>query len=212
MKLLLVDDHQLFLDGLALVLSKRLANVDILRADTVDKAIELGIANTDIELALIDLAMPKGGGEAFLEHVIQRELMLPTAVLSATECPSQISNVLSKGALGFIPKAYNTEKLIGAIEQILAGFCYVPEDIQLKLSAINEEIEEQKVIAENYEITSRQLEVLHLLAKGYSNSKIAQLLFISEHTVKSHLKQIFQKLASDNRVNCINKAQQLGLI
>lgn len=206
MKILIIDDHLLFLEGLSQILSYKMKNVEIIKVNSAEQAIEKVISIPNIDLALIDLMMPNVHGVELLADIKKIDELLPVAVLSATENVKLIKSALEIGAQGFIPKTYPSDKLINAIDILLSGDSYLPKDTQLLL--------EQSDIsdAEGQNITGRQLDVLILLAKGLSNQKIGEELFISEHTVKSHLKKLYQKLNCDNRINCVKYAEQLGLV
>lgn len=217
MKILLVDDHQLFLDGFCSVLELQVDllnsdNLNIIKASTVDEALELISQFKDIDLALVDLSMPTTSGINFIDKVNMLNDVFPIAVLSASEDIVQIRKVLSLGVLGFIPKAYGIKECCHALNHIMSGNIYLPETIQRSIELLDAAQESSQEIIYKYEITSRQLEIIKLLAKGLSNLQIAKNLYISGHTVKSHLKEIFQKLQCSNRINCINKAKLLGII
>jgi len=205
-KILIIDDHILFLEGVSQILSYKMENVEIIKANSAEQAIEKVISIPNIDLALIDLMMPNVHGVELLSEIKKIDELLPVAVLSATENLKLINSVLAVGAQGFIPKTYPSDKLIHAIDTLLSGDSYLPQEIQLLLN------KSELSNAEKENITGRQLDVLTLLAQGLSNQKIAQELFISEHTVKSHLKQLYQKLNCDNRISCVKYAEQLGLI
>ena len=212
MKFLLVDDHWLFLDGLAQVLTLHLDDLEIKKCDSVASALTLIKSHQDLDLALVDLSMPNGSGIDFIAQVETLDEIIPTAVLSASDDIEKIRQAMDVGALGFIPKTYNKDELLSAIKTVLSGNIYLPEHIQHLLRQNKTDKHLTVDILAAYNITSRQLEVLSLLAKGMTNNKIAELLYISDHTVKSHLKQLFQKLNCDNRISCINEAQRIGLL
>ncbi len=209
MKILIVDDHLLFLEGVSQILSYNMEDVEVIKANSVEQAIQKVISIPNIDLALVDLKMPNVSGVELLSKIKEVDGLLPIAVLSATDNLKLIKSALMGGAQGFIPKTYPSHKLISAIDILLSGESYISNDIQSLLDQAEITI---KDAIERHNITGRQLDVLMLLAQGLSNQKIAQTLFISEHTVKSHLKQLFQKLNCDNRLNCVKSAQQLGLI
>ncbi|MCL1079622.1 DNA-binding response regulator [Parashewanella spongiae] len=212
MKFLLVDDHWLFLDGLANVLTIQNPKLEVLKAGSVDDALKMLDEHSGIDLILVDLAMPTTDGLSLLNSLSTQNYLIPAVVLSASEDLTQISKAMRLGASGFIPKTYGTKYLSVAIDRVLAGEIFLPENMQNELDMICTEAQTKNEIAHQFQITPRQLEVISMLKKGYSNGKIADLLFISEHTVKSHLKQIFQKLDCETRLACISKAQSLELI
>ena len=212
MKILLVDDHWMFLDGLSKVLSLQLQNVKIYTADSVESALAIVSNEPDLDLIMVDLAMPDKDGISFIQMLSEQQILIPTVVLSACEDIVRIARVMSLGASGFIPKAYNTDALIAAINQVLSGDVYLPQSVATKLAHVSHTGGTQNDLAQRFMITPRQLEVIAMLEQGFNNQKIAEVLFISEHTVKSHLKQIFQKLECDSRLACIKKAKSLGLV
>jgi len=212
MKFLLVDDHCLFLDGLAQVFNSQFAELTLLTADSVKSALRLVSEHQNIDLALIDLAMPKADGISFIKQVTTLGELIPIAVLSACEDLQQIQQALAEGALGFIPKTYNAVDLFNAINHVMQGNTYLPKQISLQLAQKQFTQVNKQDLAKKHKITSRQLEVLVLINKGFSNKKVAKTLYISEHTVKSHLKQLFQTLNCDNRISCIHHGRSLGLL
>jgi len=212
MKFLLIDDHELFLDGLTQVINYQIENVEVLKANTVEAALKLVFEHPDIDLALVDLAMPKSDGIKFIKQITSMEILIPIAVLSASNDIQQIQQVITAGALGFIPKTHSSEALINAIECILNGKIYLPTSLEKQLIQHQQQAHTSLEIAASYDVTSRQIEVLILLAQGLSNNKIADALFISEHTVKSHIKQLYQKLQVDSRISCINQAKNLSIL
>lgn len=211
MKILLVDDHQLFLEGVSQILIHYIDGIEVLTASSVSQALELVENTIGIDLALVDLAMPQADGFSFLQQASKVDSTLPVAVLSASENIKTIQQVFNFGAQGFIPKTSPPAELINAIETLLSGEYSVPESLAARLDT-SSELNSASCRHESYDITERQFEVLSLLAKGLSNQKIASSLYISEHTVKSHVKQLFLKLDSDCRMDCVNHARELGLL
>lgn len=212
MKFLLVDDHILFIEGLKGILQKHLTECEIIAATSVEEAYRVINENPDIALILADLAMPNADGINLIRYIEQHKILIPIAVLSASEDLFQIQNAMQAGALGFIPKAYESNELIAAIDEIISGNIHLPHFLAKRIESSVKNITNKHEIAHQHGITPRQLEVLSLVEKGLSNLKIADVLCISEHTVKSHMKQIFQKIDTINRVECISKAKLLGML
>jgi len=100
--------------------------------------------------------------------------------------------------------------MLNALQSILDGEIYFYPDLKISIETQLEEMMENKDIAEM--LTSRQLEVLKIMAKGASNKEIADLLFISEPTVKSHISIIYQLFDVKKRVECVRKAEWLGIV
>ncbi|MFK7863873.1 MAG: response regulator [Pseudohongiellaceae bacterium] len=204
LKVLLIDDHYLFLEGM----HRLLANVvtEVIPFGDAEAALQdLSALNPD--LVLIDLSMPGMDGLSFIKAVEARQLLIPVAVLSATENISEIRKVLRAGAFGFIPKSANRESLLEALTVIIGGQVYVPEDIAIRLPTRG--VDEGK---DSYGLSPRQIQILELVAKGYPNKKISLILYIKDETVKTHLRNIFQILAVNTRTEAVARALELNLL
>jgi len=214
MRILVVDDHQLFLEGLRMVLQSLGPDVEILQARDGAAALQAVEAN-DLELILLDLNMPGVDGLAILQSLAERQLWIPTVILSASDDLVQIHRALELGALGFISKSAHSREMLGALRDVLRGDVYIPPDLRLGLQRLQRTRNGAPAgnpALQRYGITPRQHEVLRLLARGYSNQQIAETLFLSEHTVKSHVKALFSALHVSNRTECARAAEHAGLL
>lgn len=206
MRILIVDDHRLFLDGLRLILDKLDPDAQIIESTTAHGAIDLLEAGDEFDLILMDLQMPDLGGLSILQRTQERGAWLPIVVVSAEESLHVIRAVLEAGALGFIPKSQSSQQMLSALTRILEGDIFVPADIEKELER------PVRKSANVSGITRRQHHVLRLLAEGYSNRQIATTLVISEHTVKAHVSALFATLGACNRTDCVRVAQQRGML
>lgn len=212
---MVVDDHPLFLDGLLQVLQQSDKNLVPLQVSSADAALEVLAENPNFDLILVDINMPGMDGIDLLTTLVEREIWVPAVVISAQDNPRSIIQALDAGALGFIPKSFNANQLLGALKQIFQGEVFLPENIAKQIEQLRRAENGKRQHTRNgedYGITPRQHRVLQLLVKGYSNRTIATTLNLSEHTVKSHLKSIFANLGTTNRTECVQKAEQLGLV
>jgi DNA-binding NarL/FixJ family response regulator len=204
LKILLIDDHHLFLQGMQSLLAGFVTSV--VATDDAEAAL-LALSETKPDLILIDLFMPGMDGLSFIKAVESRQLLIPVVVLSAAEDISDIRKVLEAGAFGFIPKSVDRENLLLALNTVVSGSIYVPESIVSRLTARGVEAE-----ASSYGLSVRQIQILELLAKGYPNKKISLILFIKDETVKTHLRNIFQILAVNTRTEAVTRALELRLL
>lgn len=200
-KILVVDDHQLFAEGLKMTLSNR--GYQLFARASTKEALSF-LANDSVDLVLLDLNLPGEGGLSFLARLKEREQLLPILVLSASEDRSDIEQAMEMGARGFISKAANGDQLQEAINRVLKGFTYLPADFRSMPSYQDR--------AKAMGITPRQLDVLRLLAKGLPNKSICKELGLTSETVKSHLKAIYGRLNVHNRTACVLAATELGII
>ncbi|PCJ30300.1 MAG: DNA-binding response regulator [Gammaproteobacteria bacterium] len=217
MKILVVDDHLLFIDALMLFLQKLPFNVEIISATSIAEA-EKAIENygPEIDLALVDLNLPKKGGVLFVRALTSKNFLIPTIIVSAEEDENRIRKGLAAGAQGFIPKSLSGDAMIAAILQVLDGKPYFPKRLIVPVVTNQDSNSLSKSILEENRIklgiSNRQYATLLLMAEGLSNKEVADHLFLSEHTVKSHTSVLFQLLDTTNRTECVLRAQKLQLV
>ena len=192
MKLLIVDDHEIVRDGLAVYLAQRDPGMAIVQARGGEQALAAIEADPAIDAVLVDLAMPGMGGLAAIAAIAALRADLPIVVLSASEDPGQVRAALQAGACGYIPKSASGNALWAALQFALAGNVYVPP----LMAGATAARERGDGLAR---LTGRQADVLALLADGNTNKEIARALDLSEKTVKIHVTAIFKTLAVVNR-------------
>jgi DNA-binding NarL/FixJ family response regulator len=219
MKILLADDHELIRTGLRNELRELDAAVlfvDAWNADSLRQMFEL---HDDLDLALVDLAMPGMDGARTVAELRERYPTVPLIVLSGADPVVNARAVMRVGAAGFIPKSAMAEVMLQAIRLVLAGGQYLPpqliqllndDALQPEQPGATEEETQQRRDRKRLELLSqRQQEVFALLAKGLSNKMIARELNITEGTVKNHVATIFDVLNVHNRVSAVVEARRL---
>lgn len=212
MKFLLVDDHPVVLDGLANALQGLAEEVVCDRTTTAEQALQC-LQKDHYDLVLIDLVLPGIDGLGLLTSMAERGLLQPAAIIAAEEHLPSIKQALAQGVLGYLPKSLPLHELLAAVHQMLAGHVYLPDELQwLRNAASSRNVATASSVAEHRAITSRQEQVLILMARGFSNKRIALTLNVSEHTVKSHVKALFRTLHVPNRTACVKRAETLGLL
>ncbi|MBM7060374.1 response regulator transcription factor [Pseudomonas sp. UL073] len=194
LNLLLVDDHNLLLDGLSLVLGSLAPDLRIHKAQTAEEARQL-VGKQDFDLILLDLRLPDGSGLDLLRRWQQEGRLTPVAILSATDASHEVQAAYAAGARGFISKNCGAEALRDAVSRVLLG-----------------EVLPGPAARSHGRLTQRQFDILLLLAEGLPNKLISRRLHISQDTVKFHLKVLFQELGVNNRTACVSAARQLGLL
>ena len=204
-KIAVIDDHHLFLHGMELILKSKGAEVVIFERAELALAALPEIAP---DLVLMDLSMPEMDGCSLINELSTRDLLFPVVVVSASEDITQIAEALNAGAMGFIPKSYPPEALINAIEEIIEGNIHIPAAIKLSLQQHKQALAQVSTCV----LSPRQLDVLTLLAQGHPNKKMADMLNISEDTVKFHLRGLFKILGVSNRTESVSRANELGLL
>lgn len=199
MKILVVEDHVLVREGLLTTLKAMGPDVATVGAADASQAIS-HLEQDDIDLMLLDLMMPGTKGQTFLPVVRRRFPTVPVVVLSALDDAETVGGVMKNGASGFISKAASSEELLSALNQVLAGDIFVPPALLEALSRRpSHRGEGKRSIAQRHGLTPAQERVLHHLAEGNTNRQIAEVLGLTEGTVKIHVSAIIKLLKVNNR-------------
>jgi len=202
-KILLVDDHALFREGVKPLLARLHPSARVMEAANGAEVLHAARAQQDFDLVLLDLAMPGVDGFAGLAAFRAHAPSTPVVVLSASEDAADVRAALDGGASGFIPKSSTSEVILGALRLVLAGGVYVPPTL---LGGHNAVAAKADIDA----LTPRQRDVLALLAQGLSNKKIGDTLGLSEATVKQHVSAILKTLNVANRMQAAIAGRRLS--
>ncbi len=163
-------------------------------------------ADGDVDLVLLDLAMPGVRGFSGLMVLRAQHPGAPVVVVSAREERSVIRLCIDFGASGFIPKSTDIETMQGAILSVLAGDLWVPPDIDLNGPVDRDTVDSVRRLAS---LTPQQVRVLMMLSEGLLNKQIAYELSVSEATVKAHVSAILQKLGVESRTQAVIAAARI---
>jgi DNA-binding NarL/FixJ family response regulator len=213
-KILVIDDHPLFIDGVSQVLRQLDEQVSITKALEIDEALVVLNEQDDFDLILLDLSLPGKDGFSFLQRFSAKEYCIPVVVVSAEENLSFIRQALKEDVLGFVPKSHSATLMLTAFRTVLAGDVYLPESIVHMLNRTPNTVSLSALPphAKHAGISAKQYAVLQLIVAGHSNQSIAQQLSRTENTVKSHVAALFQILGVTSRVECVNEARNRGLV
>lgn len=210
----IVDDHPLFRGAMRQALSAHLdvgmagvGAIDILEAGGFEELQSLLAENRDIDLVLLDLAMPGVSGFSGLLALRAEHQAMPVVIVSASDDAATIRRALELGASGFVPKSAGIDTIRTAISSVLSGDVWKPEDVDLE-SESDPEVE--SLIARLSTLTPQQTRVLSMIAQGLLNKQIAYELSVSEATVKAHVSAVLQKLSVDSRTQAVIELNKLG--
>jgi DNA-binding NarL/FixJ family response regulator len=198
-RVVLVDDHGLFRSGVRAELGRQVEVVG--EADDVQPAIDL-IASVQPDVVLLDVHLPGGGGQAVVQAIRPDYPDVRFLALSASDAPEDVIAVIRAGARGYVTKTISTAELADAIRRVAAGdavfshrlagfvldaFSAAPADVK---PSFDPELDQ---------LTTREREVLRLIAQGYTYKEIARELYISVKTVESHVSSVLRKLQLSSR-------------
>jgi DNA-binding NarL/FixJ family response regulator len=202
-KILIVDDHPLYREGMMSALRAQMDEVEVLGADSAEEGLETLARDSGIELVLIDVRLPGMDGFAALSIYGGCFPTVSRMLVSGSDEPHYLKRAFAAGASGYIPKSMPVHDVIAAIRRVLDGGVSIPE------GAAPLESETRDPMAR---LTLRQLEVLRLLGEGYTNKEIAKVLEIAERTAKAHVAAILEALGADNRTQAVLAAQRSGYL
>jgi two-component system nitrate/nitrite response regulator NarL len=215
LRLLLADDHTLFRQGLRRLLADNPRITVVGEAATADEAVRQASALRP-DIVLMDLHMPGGG----IEATRQLRAALPeihVLILTISENEDDLRAALLAGANGYLLKSSDFEQLLTSLDRLAAGQAAASPEILTKLV---EQLRNGEAPAAGprrrgeprRELSEREREILALIAQGASNRQIAQQLYLSENTVRTHLAHILEKLGLENRVQAAAYALRHGLV
>ena len=211
-RIVIVEDHRLFREGLRLILSGE-GSFEIV-GESVNglQAIDV-ISDLKPDVVLLDISMPELDGIQVIPIIKQKSPETKALMLTASMDQDKILEALKAGAKGYLSKNTTISGLIKAIKVVNKGQLWVER--KLIAGYFNGDItadigREDRQEKTKGELTPREQDVLRLLIKGFTNKEIANGLFISEKTVKSHLNKIFKKLNVSRRLGAILSAMKLG--
>jgi len=204
-KLLIVDDHRIVLDGLKSLFDQDPQFEIIGAASSAEEALRF-VQTTLPDILLTDYRLP---GLSGLELAVAVKKKFPTVkrvILSMHDESQLVKQILKEGVDGYLLKSIQQSELKMALRQIMDGFPYVsPEITRMMLTEINQEQPDEL-------LSERERQVLSLIARECSNKQIAEKLFISERTVETHRKNIFRKTNTSSLVGLIKYAFANNLI
>lgn len=213
-KVLLAEDHNIVRNGIRSLLDKE-DDVHVV-GEAIDglevlKKLEEG---TEIDLVLTDINMPQLNGLALLKELKQNFPDVKVLILSMLEHENYVLQALDSGAYGYLLKNIAEEELMFAIRHVYAGNIYVCSELMSKiiekLSNIPQENNKELKVA--IDLSRREIEILLLIAEGFTNNEIAEKLFTSRRTVEGHRQNLLEKTGARNTATLIRFAVRNGII
>jgi DNA-binding NarL/FixJ family response regulator len=210
LRVTVVDDHELFRQGLIGLLEERGIQVvgeAALATDAIRQASEL-----DPDVVLMDLSMPGMSGIEATQRLTATAPLARVLVLTMMTDDQFVMNALLAGACGYLLKDAPIDQIVDGIRAAARGESLISPRIASRLVRRLREPGKIESGLASAKMTPRELEVLELLARGLDNSEIAQALFLSQHTVKNHVSSILIKLQVENRIQAAVRAVRGGIV
>lgn len=233
MNVLLIDDHALFREGVALLLRPLMAELQISEAGSCEQALELLSQAPAMDLVLMDLGLPGMPGYEGIALLRERYPGLPVVALSSADDMDSVLRAIDAGAMGFIPKSSNSSVLVQALRLVMAKGIYLPPSVFLSGRNVPAQaaalprptlsgaggLQSQPAggampppkRAEDLGLSPRQVQVLYLLLQGKSAKLICRELDLSASTVKAHTSAVLRALNVTTRTQAVVVASRLGL-
>jgi len=209
-RIVVVDDHVLFREGLVAIIRSE-PNIKVVgQAGSVREAIEL-VGSLKPDLVLMDFGLPDGTGVDATRAILKEDPECKIVFLTMSEEDDDLFSAVRSGAKGYLLKNMHPSKLAATIKSVYEGESALSRSMTLRLM---EELSRTKAPSHTGDptLTRRELDVLRELADGYSNSEIADHLVIAENTVKYHVHSILDKLGLSDRREAAAYAKEHGLI
>jgi len=219
MKILLIDDHPLFREGVALLLKPLMEGLETWEAGSCEEAFAVLEERGSADLVMIDLGLPGLSGLGGLARLRRDYPDMPVVVMSSADDKDTVLATLDAGAMGFIPKSSTSQLMLGALRLILARGVYLPPSVFLSGRAMPPASPASAALPAaapdrhpgDLGLTPRQADVLHLLLQGKPAKLIGRQLNLSLSTVKAHTSSVLRALNVTTRTQAVLAASRMGL-
>jgi DNA-binding NarL/FixJ family response regulator len=206
-RILIVDDHELVRYALRTVLEAE-ADMEIVgEAPNGEDALRL-LADVGVDVVLLDLRMPGMGGVATCRRIAEHDGDVRVLVLTSYDDDDEVFGALTAGASGYLMKDVSPDVLVQSVRGVADGQTVLDSAVARRVIGSHAPHEE----APSEQLSSREMDVLALMAKGMTNRAIAHALWISEPTVKTHVSHILRKLGQSDRTQAVLAALRRGIV
>ncbi|MDA3883455.1 MAG: response regulator transcription factor [Bacteroidales bacterium] len=194
-KVFIADDHQLFRDGIKYILSESERFITIGEASNGKELLEK-LERIEPDIILLDINMPVMNGIEAAKEILAKNPNQAILVLSMYDSEEYYNAFIDLGVKGFLLKDSSNHELMSAMDKILKGDSYFSQELLMKIIKNKDE-------AKDLHLTPRELDVLELICKGFSNFEISEKLFISQRTVERHRANLLEKTESSNSIKLV---------
>ena len=212
-KVMLVDDHEVVLEGLIRILEKQGGIQIVSVAGSAEEALEK-LERFPPDVIVVDIQLPGMNGIELIKRIKKSHPEIEAITLTVFDDEQFARQAIKAGAIGYVIKDAAKDELVKAVRSAAKGETLISTSVARKLiDEMTEPAAKRKKKAEGFEgLSQREVDVIKLMARGHNNRQIADLLYISEHTVKVHIRNIFRKIDVTDRTNAVLWAIDRGLV
>ncbi|MGE7384724.1 response regulator [Streptomyces sp. NPDC004126] len=209
-RVLIVDDHPLFREGLRAALESTRGAVVVAEAETGGEVPD-AVDRHRPDVVVMDLSLPDVSGIEATRRLAGTHPGLPVLMLTMSDDDGSLLAALQAGARGYVVKGAGSEEVLHALRTVAAGGAVIGSEIAARLSELLAGGRRRDAGQLFPSLTSREVEVLELIARGHDNRRIARELVLSEKTVRNHITHVFEKLQVTSRAEAVARARDAGL-
>lgn len=207
-RIILADDHDILIDGIESILNEAPHLLVVGKASSANAA-EALVKKLEPDLLLTDISMGAVSGLDLTKRVLQQFPLTRIIVLTMHQNAQHVTDMLQAGALGYLLKNVKQAEMFAAIEQVMQGKQYIQQSLAAEY---NRFIQQKKQNKKNSQLTPRETEIIKLIAQEMTTAQISRQLFLSEHTVETHRKNIVRKTGAKTVIGIVNYARENGLL
>jgi DNA-binding NarL/FixJ family response regulator len=210
-KLMIADDHQIFIDGIQSLLQHE-QGMEVVGTALNGKQLLGQLPHLHPHVILLDINMPEMDGLEAAKRILQDHPEIKLIVLTMHDTVEFITRLIEAGVAGYLLKNSNRQDLLEAIHTVFAGGTYYSKQVTATIMENLRKPNNKTAAISQVELTPRELEVLKLIAQEFTTTQIADKLFISHHTVESHRKNLLSKLGKKNSAGLVAWAMERGMV
>jgi len=214
LKIILAEDHNIVRNGIKILLESEEGFSVIGEATNGQEVLDIISKEDHIDLVLADINMPVMDGIELIKSLKATYPKIRLIILSMLDNEKYVAQAFSEGACGYLLKNVSSDELIFAIKHVSAGGKYLCSELSIKMleRLVNSSLPSQALFEESIDFSSREIEVLNLIAQGLTNHEMSEKLFLSKRTIEGHRQSLIEKTGSRNTAALIRYAVLNGIV